>query len=1103
MKSLGFSRGLRAWSVVALLALVMSSAFFATSALAQITSSNIRGQVSDENGQGISDAVVQIVHIPSGTVSTATTGETGQFFQSGLRVGGPYRITVTADDYRGSELDQVFLQPGSQDPFRFSLESAAADLGTVTVTGAVISQAVELNNGVGSTFSARDIANQPTTDRDVLQTLVRDPLAQSNGVGELTVGGVNPKFNGLSIDGSLQQNDFGLSNSAGLDSTYATDRSPINLDVIESATLVASDYSVTSSGFTGGLVNIVTKSGSNEFDGSIYYAYQDDSFVGDDFDGGSFNAGDFEEEEYGFFVSGPIVKDRLFFLLSYDEYDTSSPVDFSRFDDDTDVDSGFFDAISDIVQDVYGFDAGGRPSSAQLPETSERLLAKIDWNINQDHRASFTYQSTEEFSTNVGADEFVSAWYDIPLELDAYTAQLFSDWSYNFSTTLRINYKEFVRGQNCRAGSGIGQFFLDDWDESDIQGVPELAGYLQEGGEDFILGCDSFRQANAFNDDRLQIFASGDYFVGDHVITFGAEYEQYELFNLFIADSQGNFTFDNIQQLIDRNPSRVDYQNVPSNNANDAAAEWGYDRWTFFVQDRWAVTPDFELSYGFRYERFEQSDEPAFSQEIFDTYGVRTDNNLDGNDLFMPRVGFLWTPFARTTISGGVGLFAGGDPKVWTSNAFQAPTVQARIDNFMNADIRTVPQELIDQVASGIAGLPVDYISEDFETPSDWKASLRFEQGFDLQLGDFDLGDNYRFTAQYLYTKARDGFVWRNIAQTNIDESLPTGVAPDGRIIYADLDELGIGNLTELNNIDGAESHVFTLQLAKAFDSGFNFDVSYAFQDAEAPTPGTSSRGISNWRALFTTDRNNPSPTVSPFQTEHAFNISMGYEVDLFPNLMTRVDVFGQIISGDQWSSTYNVSSSNSLFGRAFGARNGPFDNPPLYVPVPVNDPIVVYGSGFDVEGFFNYIEENGLEVGQIDQPYNRRSGWNNIWDLRFQQELPGIPGLNRFVGENRFKLILDIDNFLNLIDEDWGRFDNGPRFGQARLVTADLVSAADVAAMGIDDAPALTGDAPRTTCLQASDCLYRYNRFSDVSVDNADADRSIYEVRLTLRYDF
>jgi len=1096
MNTSGLSRGLGSWAGA--LSVLLLSVLLASSALAQVTSSNIRGQVTDSEGAGIADATVAVLHVPSGTTATAVTGPNGQFFQSGLRVGGPYRITVTADDYQGTDLEEIFLQPGSQDPFRFALESDAAALDRITVTTAALSSAVQLNNGVGSTFSARDIANNPSTDRDVLQTIARDPLANSDEVGELTVAGVNPRFNGLSIDGSLQQDDFGLG-----DQTYATSRSPINLDVIESATLVASDYSVTASGFTGGLVNVVTKSGSNEFDGSIFYAYQDDSFIGDDFDGGTFNAGEFEEKEYGMFVSGPIIKDRLFFLLSYDEYETSSPVDFSQFDSNNQVSPAFFETVTSVVQDVYGFNAQGRPSAAQIPETTERLMAKVDWNINYDHRASFTYQSTEESGTSVGADEFVSAWYDIPVELDAYTAQLFSDWSYNFSTTLRVNYKEFSRGQNCRAGNNFGQFELDEWQVEDLIGTP-FEGQLGENqGGAFILGCDRFRHANDFNDDRLQVFLSGDYFVGDHVITFGGEYEQYNLFNVFNPTSNGNFVFETPQQLLNRTPARVDYSNVPSNNRFDGAAEWGYDKITLFVQDRWAITPDFELSYGLRYEMFDQSDAPAFSQEIFDTYGVDTSNNLDGLDLIMPRVGFLWTPFARTTISGGFGLFAGGDPKVWTSNAFSQGTNFARSTSVTNADIGQVPQELLDAVAAGGAGVPIDYISDDFETPSDWKASLRFEQGFDLN--DFfgmDWGNNYVFSAQWLYTRARDGFNWVNLAQTQLAEALPTGTAPDGRVIYADLDDLGINNLTELNNVDGAESHVFTMQLAKVFDNGFNFDVSYAYQDVESPTPGTSSRGISNWRSLFTLDRNNPDPTVSPFMTEHAFKLGLGYEANWFGNNATRFDVFSQWLSGDQWSTSFDVGRTNALFGRA-GQGESPFDNSPLYIPTPGGDPRVVYGSGFDVDGFFQYVDENGIATGEVHDPYSNRSAWNNIVDLRIQQELPGIPGLDRFVGDNGFKLILDIDNFLNLLDSDWGRFDNGPSFGQANIVRADLISVEDLNALGIDGAPALRGDDPRTVCQSASDCVYRYTDFDDDPTQFTSASRSIYEIRLTLRYDF
>jgi hypothetical protein len=1086
----------------AAIAAFLLSVLVAGSAVAQVTSSNIRGQVTGSDGNPIQGAVVEILHVPSGRSQTAVTGETGQFFQGGLRVGGPYTITVTADDFQGSDLEQIFLQPGSQDPFRFALAADSADMDRITVVGVVQDNAIELNNGVGSSFSARDILNNPASDRDVLQTIARDPLAQSNEVGELTVAGVNPRFNGLAIDGSLQQDDFGLS-----DQTYATSRSPINLDIIESASLVASDYSVTQSGFTGGLVNIVTKSGSNEFDGGLYYAYQDESFIGDDFDGGTFDGGDFEEQEYGLWVSGPIVKDRLFFLLSYDEYDTSAPVDFTQADGFNGVQPGFFDAVTDVVNNIYGFDAGGRPGAIQIPETTERFLAKIDWNINDFHRASFTYQDTAETGTSVGADEFVSAWYDIPLDLEAYTGQLFSDWTDNFSTTLRINYKEFVRGQNCRAGAGVGEFRLEEWQTADLAGTPFEGLLTEDQGGDYFLGCDRFRHANEFSDDRLQIFASGDYFIGDHILTFGVEYEEYNLFNLFVSASNGVSIFTDPQSLLNRSPAEFQYQNVPSNNARDGSAEWGYERLSFFFQDRWAITPDFELSLGLRYEELSQSDAPVFSPQILENYGVRTDANLDGKDLFMPRVGFLWTPFDRTTISGGFGLFAGGNPQVWVSNAFQAPAVFVESENVTNADIFSVPQELLDQVASSTP-LPIDSIAEDFDIPSDWKASLRLEQEFDMD--DFfgmDWGSNYLFTMQYLYTEARDGFTWRNLSQTNLSAALPTGTAPDGRPIYADLEALDLLNLTQLGNADGAKSHVWTAALAKSFDNGFNFDVSYAYQDSEIVSPGTSSRGISNWLVLFTPDPNNPQATVSPFQTEHAFNVALGYENDFFGDLLTRFDVFGQILSGQPWSNSFDVGSRNSLFGRA-GAGESPRDSEPLYIPNPGSDSFVVYGSDFDQEGFFAYVDENGIPTGRIHEPYSERSNWNDIWNLRIQQEIPGIPGLDRFIGDNNFKLILDIDNFLNLIDSDWGRFDQGPASfrspdGRATVVDADLISVADLNALGVDNAPALTGDAPRTTCISASDCVYRFNEFTDKPMNITSPSRSIYEIRLTLRYDF
>lgn len=1093
MKMIELARSGRTVPLLALI--VLFCGLWGQAALAQETSASIRGTVLSESGDPLVNAQVEILHVPSGTMREAETGSTGGFVQSGLRVGGPYRITARQSGYQAAAYENIFLNPGTQDPIRFTLTEEAAELDAVSVTGVALSEADELNNGVGSVFSSRDIANQPTTDRDVISTLLRDPLAQSDGVGNLSVAGVNPRFNSFSIDGASQTDNFGLTTG-----TYASSRSPINLDAVESATLAVADYSVTASDFVGGGVNITTKSGGNEFDGSVFWAYNDDSVIGNKFDGGRFDPGDFEEEEYGFTLGGPIIKDKLFFFVSYDEYENAAPVDFSNFDEQNEIDPAFFDVAREIIRQSLSFDPGTRPQVANIPETSERTLVKLDWNVNLDHRVSFTYQDTEESDVSVGADEFESAWYDVPLEVEAFTGQVFSDWTYNFSTNLRVNHTETSRGQICRAGPEVGQISLDFFDLSGLEGSP-LEGLLGDG-DGFVAGCDVFRHANEFDDERLQIFVSGEYFVGDHVLTFGGEYENYELFNLFVPFSRGDFMFDNFDQLANANPSGVFAVNVPSGNAADGAANWDYDLISFFIQDQWAITRDFELSYGLRYERFEQDDKPEFSQAIFDEFGVRTDNNLDGNDLFLPRVSFLWTPLPRTSVSGGFGLFAGGNPEVWISNSFQKPTFGAFTSNITNADISQVPQVLLDQIAAGTA-VPIDFIGDDFDTPSEWKASLRLRQGFDLEIGGFDLGDNYVVTGQFLYSRTKDGFIWENVAQTERADALPTGVAPDGRPIYADLQDLGIPNLTKLGNFDGAESKVFTIALSKVFDTGFNFDISYAHTDAEIVSEGTSSRGISNLRGLFAADRNNPSPRTSPYQIEDSFKFNFGFERAFVSDLATRVDIFGRLFKGDVWSSAFDVDDDNALFGRA-GLGEDPFGSDPLYIPAPGGDERVVFGSGFDVNGFFDFVEENGLPVGKIHDPYSEVSDhWNNIWDLRFQQELPGIPGLSRFVGDNRFKVILDLDNFPNLINSDWGRVTGGPSFGQIAIVEADLVSAADVAENGIDGATALTGDAPRTNCQQASDCMFRYTDFDDTRTVFTDRADSVYEIRITLRYDF
>ena len=1057
-------------------------------ASAATTSATVNGYVRTAAGEGLAAARVEIVHQPSGTIATAVTAANGAFYQAGLRVGGPYGMRFTAPGYREHELGPVTLKPGAQPPIAVVL--IPIDVEEVVVTASAGVSDRDLNNGVGSAYSAADIASQPSVTRDVLRTLLRDPLAQSAGEGNLSVGGVNPRFNGLAIDGSLQQDDFGLGTS-----TYATSRSPINLDAVESASLVASDYSVAASGFTGGLVNITTKSGTNEWDGAVFYYFHGDDQVGDTYDGDrSFTPAAFDEKEYGISLGGPLLADRLFVFVSYDEFEAVEPVDFASFDADNGIQPGFFEALRTVVRDVYGYDPGGRPATTSTPEGSERTLIKLDWNVGEAHRASFTYQQSLETGTSASASRLTSAWIDIPVDLSAYTLQLFSDWSNRTSTTLRVNRKEFMRGQNCR-GQGIGALEFDNLNGDDLQGTA-LEGLLT-GSVDLVAGCDRFRHANAYDDERLQIYGALDLLVGDHILRIGGEFETFDLFNLFVPSSNGRFVFQDFAAIANRT-ARVDYVNVPSNNALDGAASWGYRRTTLFVQDTWQARPHLEITAGLRYERFAQDDPPAFSRSVADAYGFRTDVGLDGLALAMPRLSFRWTGLERTVVSGGVGKFSGGDPKVWTSNVFQVPTVFSRA---VASDVSpmAVPDDLRAAVAAGRPAA-IDAIAPGFEVPSDWKASLRIERDFDLVLGGLDLGTGYTFTAQALMTWTGDGFLWTNYAQTRLAAAQPTGVAPDGRTIYADLDDLRILNLVALGNHGEGSGRILTAAVGKRFDSGLDFQASYAWQDVEAVTEGLSSRGISNWRNIQDADRNRPSPRISPHQVTHSTKLNLGYERTFGRGFVARADLFARTWSGDRFTYTFDVDRGNALFGRA-GAGESPYDNSPLYVPTDRNDPTVVYASSFDQSAFFAYLGEHDVDAG-IQAPYSSDPGMNHVWDLRLRIELPSLGFFQRWVGENHVSLALDIENFLNLLNDEWGTYEAGPRFGQAAIVRADLVATKDVAMLGADGAPALTGDAPRTACRRQDDCVYRFNSFRDVATAYPSATRSVYRIRLGIRLD-
>lgn len=1099
-------------SVAVLAALTSTAAVHA-----QQTDATLRGSVVDANGNPIAGASITILDTRTNAVSTTTTNEDGNFARTNLRVGGPYIATVSAPGYEAQQVNIGSLAIGSNPDLNLSLNDARE---VIIVSGTRMGNQLEVRNGVGTAFSAEDIDDIPLLDRDLTNIIELDPLVSVTGdegeSGVVSFGGIEPRLNGFTVDGAIIADRFKLE-----EAFYPTLRQPISLDVIEAVAATYAEYSVLTSGAQGGLVNTVTRSGTNEIDGTIFFRYGNENFSGDESEFGPLPSADFTEEEFGITVAGPIIEDRLFFVLNYEEFEQASPdlYDLSQAELDT-----FSDIRNIFLNDPRygGFDPGEKTNVIDDTRVSERFFGKLDWQINDSHRASFWYTNIQEqrLQGRGGYEyDFPTQAYDKTTDIDLYHTQIVSDWTDNLSTTFRFIYKGSETGQIPRVSLTNG---VTDFGTFTIRDV--------FGRDDVNAGSDPFRHGNAFSDEQWQLFGAADYVAGNHIFTFGFEHQKYELWNLFAQSCRGEFEFDDITALQNGNAD-VFYLNLPGNDCLDRVAAWGYRKLDLFAQDEWQIASNFSVNFGARYERYYSEDNVPIQGDFGQVYGANTSGNLDGLEIFQPRFGFNWSAPYDIDVQGGVGLFSGGDPVVWFSNAYSpvASIASGSVTNY--GDFSSIPQALLDQVNANAGPFSYDHISPDFAIPSLWKASLRAERVFDFSNIWEPLGDDWLFGVQLAYSKVRDGAAFRNRAQlantiqdVNVANLVAanTGVAPDGRPIYPIVanEGIGIGDAIQLINTNEGESLAASIAVEKAFDFGLTLYGSYTYTDSDRLIPGSSSRHISNYRSLVTADRNSAGPAgTSVFEVEDRFVLTAKYERDFFGDLESQFVLKGIVESGPVSNAGY-INFLDEPDTWIFGAAAGgdPFGGVDLlYIPMlnasgtGFSDPNVVFSSPSNEARFLEEITELGLlgDAGGLVDKNGLRGPWNQRWDLGFTQELPGIPGAEQWVGENRLLLDIDIFNVANLLNSDWGGQIGDARFDALSVVEAYLVEAsvADDFRNGVIDSSELRNNYIATNhgsvCQVQSDCTYVYDTVFGNDKFEPRLSQSVWQVRVGLRYRF
>jgi hypothetical protein len=989
---------------IALSLVAIATVLFSSQVHAQATTSSIRVEVTDESGSRIGGVPVTVTHVPTGRVISVTANDSGIATLRGLAVGGPYEVSIPPGaDYAADRVTDVILK--LDETQIVTLAARSATLEEIVVTAAMVAE--ELRVGVGRDFDRAKIDGTPSLARDFVSTLATEPkILVDNSVARgpaVSMAGQNFRFNSVTIDGVAQNDNFGLSKNAS-----ATQRTPISIDAIEAINVNIAPFDVTYGNFIGGNINIVTKSGTNDFEGSAYYFTTDDSLTGDKSDGVDLAIGDFSEDYYGFTFGGPIVRDKLFFFANYEKFETTTPSNTQTIDNIAGVTQADVDRARSILQTEYGFDPG--PFATSDKDQDEKILLKLDWNINEDHRAAFTYQVADG---DVLFDDFPeravlqSNRYNINEKLTAYSARLFSQWTDRFSTEFKFGIKDVENRQ-----------ISVDTTTADFE-IRTLAGGI------IAAGGDRFRHTNELDNESQLIKIKADYQLGDHLITAGFEQEEYTVRNLFLPFSKGQYIFGSLDNLENRVVDFVLYGNSNTGVAGDAEANFELAVNSLYVQDEWTPNGDLTLKFGVRFDEYANSDAVPLNTAFEARNGFDNTENLDGKDLVLPRFGFNWTPTDRLTVRGGAGLFGGGAPLIILSNSYSGNGVTRTFASFL-APFFGPP--VSDSIDAAVARLPdptaafdnfqqyigfnptgdVDAIAPDFEILSTWKYSLGAEYVF---------GDDWVVSADIVYSDVKDGY--------NIYEGRRTqvGTAPDGRPIY---DTPAGGDYIVTNTGEG-KATVISASLSKNWDTDFgyfDFDIGYTNQNVDELRSYNRFVGFETYAFDAQTDLNNGQVAPSKYEVEHRITANLIWSKELFGDNMTTVGVAYAGRSGRHYSYVFG-SGGAPTFGGIFLADFGSEgDNPgPMlfYVPTGTNDPLIspLTDAAFlsDLDAF---ISSEGCLNGARGGIVGRNScetDWVNILSVRLQQEIK--------FGDTALDLFLDIENFGNLLNSDWGRVDS------------------------------------------------------------------------------
>jgi hypothetical protein len=1011
------------------LVLLMAVLCLGIKGFSQETTSEIRGTVTDDKGTPLSGATVAALHTPSGTLYSTTTRTDGRFNLPNLRVGGPYTVTVTFVGYKQSQQDNITLLLGQEFKADFSLTTQSKEL-TEVVVAATRSDKVFNRNRTGSAeiINRQQIDRLPTVNRSINDYTRLTPTANSNATyGTSSFGGRANSYNNLTVNGASFNNTFGL--AAGLGGQ--TNSQPISLDALDQIQVNIAPYDVTLGSFTGAGINSVTKSGTNEFKGTVYSYWKSPGLTGRKVGPVEIAKQEFDFNNRGVSIGGPIIKNKLFFFVSGEQERQSSPATSLVASRNGSSGTGIsqakaedLEALSNFLKTKYNYDAGAF-ENYNYETYSDKVTARLDFNINSKHTLNINYYYLKSWRnvppSNSGAPTggrqpgttsmpFFSSSYIINNNFNIVVAELNSRFNNKISNKLQVGYNQL---RDFRSSPG-GVFPLVDIENG-------------AGSSLTSFGYEPFSAFNTLNTDTWQLNDIVTLFHGKHTLTFGTQNTYNKFRNGFAPTYYGNYRFASLADFYNSanngvaNATRYELRYSARKGGEFPYADVAVLQLGFFAQDKWTVTDNFVLTAGLR------ADLPIFKQDFIsntaadeleyrDGVRIQTGRAPKNSILWSPRVGFNWdvTGNKQTQLRGGIGIFSGPPPFVWISN--QASNNGVDFGSFVRTTGSTPAFSAdVDAYRPANATANRQYnlaiSADDFKFPQLFRGNLAIDQKL-----PFDI----TATLEGIYGKDINAVYHQNI---NLPSTGTALAGSDNRIRYSSTKIYsgtnGTPDITDailMKNTSKGYTYNVIMQLQRNVKNLYTM-VAYTYGNSKSVNDG-GSIAQSIWRDRpVSGDPNLEALSYSNFYQPHRVIAAAFYRFEYAKYFGTGIGFTFEAANGGTASYFYSGDVNN----------DGLTTNDLIYIPKDKSDIILEGVNAADTRSadviwgqlntYINqdpylskrrgqYAERNGLLL-----PFYRRLDLNVTQDF-----FVTVKGKR-----NTIRFTMDIFNFGNLLNKNWG----------------------------------------------------------------------------------